>query len=111
MEKEIVERMLELTDEQQKAWNRLVKAHKDFLKAGGGFYQVLNCVSGFNKKYVDKIENIHHITDDYFLINDDCDMPVFFDFGACSFADDWHGVILNSKGRKLLEQKKLSSEG
>ncbi len=108
---EIVNEMLKLTDEQKKAWDRMVRAHRDFKKLGGEIYQVLNIVHGFNKKYVDKIANTHEIIgDEYFVIGSDCDIEESFNFGTDSFADDRHGVILNFKGMKLLEQK-LSSEG
>lgn len=35
-----LQELIDLTPEQEKAWNRLVKAVKDFRAAGGKFYSV-----------------------------------------------------------------------
>lgn len=101
-----IDELLALTPEQQKAWNRLIKAHKDFLKLGGKVHMVLNSMSPYNCKYVDKITNPEHeyiIPDDeMYVIDFDCNLPSDYDFKTSSFADDTHVVILNEKGKKKL---------
>ena len=37
-----LQELIDLTPEQEKAWNRLVKAVKDFRASGGKFYSVLD---------------------------------------------------------------------
>ncbi|EED1928064.1 hypothetical protein EF220_RS21335 [Escherichia coli] len=67
-----LQELIDLTPEQEKAWNRLVKAVKDFRAAGGKFYSVLDTLSAYNGEHVASI-----------------DAP-----GLTSWADDWHGITL-----------------
>ncbi len=47
-----LQELIDLTPEQEKAWNRLVKAVKDFRAAGGKFYSVLDTLSAYNGEHV-----------------------------------------------------------
>lgn len=86
--KATMQNLVNLTPEQSKAWKRFEKAAKDFRKAGGKFYTVLETVSGYNGTYIDYIENdIGHSTADVSL-------PSFTDTGLSGFADDYHGFIV-----------------
>ncbi|WP_261643097.1 hypothetical protein [Erwinia mallotivora] len=80
--------MVELTPDQLIAWKRFERAFKDFKKAGGKFYTVLDTVSAYNGEYIADIDNNgDHYTQDVF-------MPSITDAGLSGFADDWHGFIL-----------------
>ncbi|EFM4510363.1 hypothetical protein NCH84_005647, partial [Escherichia coli] len=52
-----LQELIDLTPEQEKAWNRLVKAVKDFRAAGGKFYSVLDTLSAYNGEHVASIDN------------------------------------------------------
>ncbi|EHW7991904.1 hypothetical protein K3J40_002373 [Escherichia coli] len=82
--------LVELTPEQKKAWMRFEKAFKDFKRAGGKFYTVLETVCGYNGEHVECIEN----DGDYSLSWHE--MPVSIsDPGLAGFADDEHFVTFN----------------
>ncbi|HFO4433835.1 hypothetical protein N5T01_00115 [Escherichia coli] len=80
-----LQELIDLTPEQEKAWNRLVKAVKDFRAAGGKFYSVLDTLSAYNGEHVANIDNDkgYHTASVY--------MPSIDAPGLTSWADDWHG--------------------
>ncbi|KMM40391.1 hypothetical protein RU61_04525 [Salmonella enterica subsp. enterica serovar Derby] len=83
-----LQELIDLTPEQEKAWNRLVKAVKDFRAAGGKFYSVLDTLSAYNGEHVASIDNDkgYHTASVY--------MPSIDAPGLTSWADDWHGITL-----------------
>ncbi len=83
-----LQELVDLTPDQEKAWKRFEKAFKDFKKAGGNFYTVLETVYGYNGKYIYEVDN----DGDHFV--GDVSMPSIMDMGLSGFADDWHGFIL-----------------
>lgn len=83
-----LQEMVDLTPEQAKAWKRFEKAFRDFKKAGGKFYTVLETVYGYNGEY------IHEVDNDGDHCTADVSMPSIMDMGLSGFADDWHGFIL-----------------
>lgn len=83
-----IQSLADLTPEQRKAWNRFEKAAKDFRKAGGKFYTVLETVSGYNGNYIDHVDN------DVGFSTADVLLPSFTDDGLSGFADDYHGFIV-----------------
>lgn len=89
--------LVELTPEQQRAWNRFEKAFNDFKKAGGKFYTVLETVHGYNGKHVRNIENEGDHSLNYRSIG-----PSISDAGLAGFADDEHFVTFN-RGVKVDE--------
>ncbi|HDL6885648.1 TPA: hypothetical protein PXL93_001583 [Yersinia enterocolitica] len=94
------EELLALTPEQVKAWKRFKAAVKDFKKAGGEFYTVLDSVRAYNGKYVEQItgdesESPHETSD--------AGMDSISNPGLSGFADDTHYIHLTDKGRKLVE--------
>lgn len=96
--------LIEMTPEQQKAFNRMKRAANDFKKLGGMFYTVLHKVHGLNGEYVESIEadymgngNI----DGHLNTNFDVFMDCINDAGLSGFADDTHMIKLNSKGLEL----------
>lgn len=96
------EELLALTPEQAKAWKRFKMALKDFKKAGGEFYTVLDLVHAYNGKYVEDItgdesESQHKTTD--------ARMDSISNPGLSGFADDTHYIHLTDKGRRLVEEE------
>lgn len=85
---------IRLTKEQQKAWNRLVRAHNDFIKAGGEYYCNLDSINAYNSKYIAYIEN-GDIGCEPSLDVSNYYMPRLSHSTFCSFADDTHIFILN----------------
>ncbi|HFJ9188857.1 TPA: hypothetical protein ACGW4M_002602 [Escherichia coli] len=83
-----LQELIDLTPEQEKAWNLLVKAVKDFRAAGGKFYSVLDTLSAYNGEHVASIDNDkgYHTASVY--------MPSIDAPGLTSWADDWHGITL-----------------
>lgn len=76
--------LVELTETQQRAWDRMVRAMRDFEKAGGEFYTVLSTLSGYNGAYVEKVDSEGEInTQDVYL-------PCYDSSGLAGFADDAH---------------------
>jgi len=83
-----IQRLVDLTESQKKAWNKIEKAFKEFKSAGGKVYTVLGTVSAYNGQYIAGVDNdVGHHTADVF-------MPSISDEGLSGFADDWHGFIL-----------------
>ncbi|WP_261666927.1 hypothetical protein [Erwinia mallotivora] len=83
-----LQQLVDLTPEQLKAWKRFERAFKDFKKAGGKFYTVLETVYGYNGEHIHDVDNDvgHHVQG--------VSMPSIMDRGLSGFADDWHGFIL-----------------
>lgn len=100
--------LIEMTPEQQRAFNRIKKAVKDFKRSGGKFYTVLDKVHGLNGKYVESIETnfLHNGRPDGDL---DAQLDVSMDFisdsGLSGFADDTHMIILTDEGLALLNEE------
>jgi hypothetical protein len=94
---------VDLTPEQQKAWDRLAKAVKDFRKAGGDFYVVLQSMHGFNGKHIHCVQGEGDPTHqcEYFSTGS-VDLPVIYQNGFCSFADDPHEFVLKP-GKHIVE--------
>lgn len=88
--------LIELTEMQQRAWDRMVRAMRDFEKAGGEFYTVLQTVSGYNGEYVEKVDNEGDFS------TQDVYMPYYDSSGLSGFADDAHfftfkeGVVVDT---------------
>nr|WP_181374718.1 hypothetical protein [Pectobacterium carotovorum]AKG47566.1 hypothetical protein pA_00126 [Pectobacterium carotovorum] len=99
--------LIEMTPEQQKAFNRIKKAVNDFKGAGGRFYTVLDNIHGLNGKYVESIETsyLHNGRPDGDLDTQlDVSMDFVSDSGFSGFADDTHMIKLTDAGLKLLEE-------
>ncbi len=92
--------LVELTPAQLKAWKNLQTAVKEFVSAGGQFYSNLDILSGYNGKYVAKIEP--GCTGE--CQADDCGMPSITNSGFCSYADDDAGLFFTPAGKKLLSK-------
>lgn len=93
--------LIDLTPEQQRAFNRMIKAAADFKKAGGLFYAVLHKIHGLNGEFIDSIlvdvdRGGHFDTQFDVFISD-----VINHHDLSGFADDNHMVRLNDKGLKL----------
>lgn len=93
------EELLELTQEQTKAWKKIKAGVKAFEKAGGKFYVCLDIMNVYNGEYVSHIE----ANMDGDILADECGMPCITNSGFCSYADYRAGVFINDKGRKLVE--------
>lgn len=93
-----LQNMVSLTPEQHKAWKRLEKAFKDFKKAGGEIYTVLDTVNAYNGQYIAGVDS------DVGLHTAGVLMPSITDPGFCSFADDWHGFILKEGVEVIYEE-------
>ena len=99
--------LIEMTPEQQKAFNRIKRAVNDFKKSGGMFYTVLHKVHGLNGKYVDSIEADYLCKgeiDGHLDTQIDVFMDCINDVGLSGFADDTHMIKLNSKGLELWQE-------
>ncbi|WP_272519582.1 hypothetical protein [Providencia sp. PROV195] len=99
--------LIEMTPEQQRAFNRIKKAVKDFKKSGGKFYTVLDNIHGLNGKYVESIETcfLHNGRPDGDLDTQlDVSMDFITDSGFGGFADDTHMIKLTDEGLALLCQ-------
>lgn len=93
---EKVQKRIDLTPAQKKAWTQFVRAVNRCKKEGIYFYQVLEHVGGLNGKNVSHIENIEYTKHDSagprnlnYLSYPDVDIT-----GA--FADDTHAVIFKN---------------
>ena len=89
-----------LTPEQEKAFKRMQRAHKDFLKAGGRYYTVLETVyayNGMNLSGVDTADNLAgssgFTSRDDPCFAGDLSLPCIMDTGLSGFADDAHYFI------------------
>lgn len=95
--------LIEMTPEQQRAFNRFEKAANDFKKAGGRFYTVLHKIHGLNGKYIADI-----LTDEQSGGHIDTQLDVYIecvnDSGFSGFADDTHMIKLTDEGLALLGQ-------
>lgn len=85
-----LQEIVDLTPEQLKAWKRFERAFKDFKKAGGNFYTVLETVYGYNGK------DIYDVDNDGEHDTQSVSMPSIMDRGLSGFADDWHGFVLKA---------------
>jgi len=85
-----LQELIDLTPDQKKAWDKLEKAHKEFKKAGGKYYNVQGYVQGYNGKYIADIGE----EGEYWTA--DVHMPGIDDAGLSGFADDWHGFTLKN---------------
>ncbi|ENU1229315.1 hypothetical protein [Providencia rettgeri] len=96
--------LIEMTPEQQRAFNRFEKAANDFKKAGGRFYTVLEKIHGLNGKYVVSIltdvQSGGHIDTQL-----DVSIDFIFDWGFSGFADDTHMIKLTDEGLALLSEE------
>lgn len=86
--KPTVSQLIELTETQQRAWDRMVRAMRDFEKAGGQFYTVLETLNGYNGEYVERIDNEGDFN------TQDVYMPYYVSTGLSGFADDKHFITL-----------------
>lgn len=92
------EELLELTPAQAKAWSKIADGMKEFKKAGGAFYAVLDNLSGYNPKYVKDIQANEHGD----IQGDNAGMPTVCYRGLCSYADDDPGIYFTDAGLKLI---------
>ncbi|EMM9642609.1 hypothetical protein NTP67_14575 [Providencia rettgeri] len=100
--------LIEMTPEQQRAFNRFEKAANDFKKAGGMFYTVLHKIHGLNGKYVESIEADYLSRgkpDGDLDTQLDVSMDCISDSGFSGFADDTHMIKLTGEGLALLNEE------
>ena len=91
-----LQELVDLTPEQLKAWKRLVRAHKDFEKAGGQLYHNIDRISGYNGQYIDNIGNIeYHRRQKTYPVENVFMQSILTPNLEC-FADDNHVFILKS---------------
>ncbi|HEJ7993710.1 TPA: hypothetical protein SMI27_004418 [Serratia liquefaciens] len=93
------EELIELTPEQLKAWRKIKRAVKEFEQAGGKFYTCLSAMGAYNGEYVQEILP----GEDGDCHADESGMPILYNPGFCSYADDRAGVLFTTKGKALLE--------
>ena len=99
MSEETVGKLIELNQEQIKAFKSLQRAVKKCKKANVYFYQVLESLYGLNGNNVEGIENIENT--DHFP---DCNSAFCLSNyllpevkTSCSWADDTHVVVIKQK--------------
>lgn len=100
--------LIEMTPEQQRAFNRIKKAVNDFKKSGGKFYTVLAKIHGLNGKYVESIEADYLCTgkpDGHLDTQLDVSIDFISDSGFSGFADDTHMIKLTDEGLALLSEE------
>ncbi|WP_109391854.1 hypothetical protein [Proteus cibi] len=96
--------LIEMTPEQQRAFNRMRKAVKDFKKAGGRFYTVLDSIHGLNGNYVSDITSPADIEQGEFG-TESVFIPSVSNAGFSGFADDTHMIKLTDEGLALLNEE------
>lgn len=79
-----------LTPEQEKAFKRMQRAHKDFIKSGGRYYVVLDRVAAYNGSNFDNVDGDEGNTNDPLLCANDLSLPGFSHSSLSGFADDTH---------------------
>lgn len=82
-----------LTPEQEKAFKRIQRAHKDFLKAGGRYYVVLETVSAYNGHNFDGVDGDEGGLCESLNFANDLSLPNIEHPSLAGFADDGHYFI------------------
>lgn len=82
-----------LTPEQEKAFKRVQRAHKDFIKAGGRYYVVLDRVAAYNGRNFDNVDGDEGNANDPLLCANDLSLPDFSHTSLSGFADDTHYFV------------------
>lgn len=82
-----------LTPEQEKAFKRIQRAHKDFLKAGGRYYVVLETVYAYNGHNFDGVDGDEGGLNESLNFANDLSLPSIEHHSLSGFADDGHYFI------------------
>ena len=91
-----LQELVDLTPEQLKAWKRLVRAYKDFEKAGGQLYHSIDGMSGYNGQYIKNIDNIENYRRQKIYPIETVFMQSISTPNLECFADDNHIFILKN---------------
>ena len=91
-----LQELIDLTPEQEKSWNRLVRLCIADFRAAGGKFIASNTLSAYNGEHV-PIDNDkgYHTASVY--------MPSI-DAPGTSWADDWHGITLKYGVKRMRTQ-------
>lgn len=98
-----------LTSEQEKAFKRMQKAHKDFLKAGGRYYVALDSVQGYNGHNFDGVDGDESCDCDELLHANDLSFPSIEHASLSGFADDAH-YFIPARGVQVLPEHPEDAE-
>jgi hypothetical protein len=103
-----IDKALELTDAQQKAFNKFMKAYKECEKLNVLFVNNYGMIIGFDHKKVEKYTDpqTDNIDNDYVFSTYQHDVETIknsFTTSLCSWADDEHVIVLTEYGKKIVD--------